>query len=66
MCKAVLMQDEEEVDQGISDADLIALVCKAQESIDTHAESIEPNLLLLDFARELLKKRMLVNKLIRR
>jgi hypothetical protein len=42
-------------------------VFKAQEAIETDAaESIEPNLLLLDFARELLRKRMLVDKLIRR
>jgi len=67
MCKAVVKQDAVKVAQRISDADLIALVFKAQEAIETDAaESIEPNLLLLDFARELLRKRMLVDKLIRR
>jgi hypothetical protein len=67
VCKAVVKQDEVKVAQRISDADLIALVFKAQEAIETDAaESIEPNLLLLDFARELLRKRMLVDKLIRR
>ena len=65
--KAVAKQDAVKVAQRISDADLIALVFKAQEAIETDAaESIEPNLLLLDFARELLRKRMLVDKLIRR
>jgi hypothetical protein len=65
MCKAVVKQDAVKVAQRISDADLIALVFKAQEAIGTDAaESIEPNLLLLDFARELLRKRMLVDKLI--
>jgi hypothetical protein len=67
MCKAVVKQNEAKVAQRISDVDLIALVVKAQEAIETDAaESIEPNLLLLDFARELLRKRMLVDKLIRR
>jgi hypothetical protein len=63
----VVKQDEVKAAQRISDADLIALVFRAQEAIETDAaESIEPNLLLLDFARELLRKRMLVDKLIRR
>jgi len=59
------MQDKAPVDQKVSDAELIALVCKAQEEIEAHAGSNEPNLLLCDFARELLKKRMRMMKLIR-
>jgi hypothetical protein len=66
MYKAVVKQDAPKVAQRISDAELIALVCKAQDAIETDAaEFIEPNLLLLDFARELLRKRMLVDKLVR-
>ncbi len=59
------MLDEMEVDQRVSDAELIALVYQAQEAIEAHAGSNEPNLLLRDFARELLKKRLRVMKLIR-
>jgi hypothetical protein len=65
MYKAAMMQDEMEVDQRVSDAELIALVYKAQEEIEAHAGSNEPNLLLRDFARELLKKRLRVMKVIR-
>ena len=65
MYKAAVMQVGAEVDQRVSDAELIALVCKAQEEIGGHAGSSETYLLLRDFARELLKKRLRVMKLIR-
>jgi len=48
------------VDQKASDAELIALLCKTQAEIDVHGESNELNLLLHDFARELLKQRLLL------
>jgi hypothetical protein len=52
-----VVQNKAEVDQRVSDAELIALVSKAQEEIEAHGELSEPNLLLCDFAWELLKKR---------
>jgi|HubBroStandDraft_6_1064221.scaffolds.fasta_scaffold00321_7 hypothetical protein len=58
VCKAAVMQDKAEVDEGISDVELIALVSRAQEEIEAHGEVSEPNLLLRDFARELLRKRL--------
>ena len=54
------MQNTAEIDQKASDAELIALVRKAQEEIDAHGELNELNLLLRDFARELLKQRLLL------
>jgi hypothetical protein len=59
------MQDKAEVDQKLSDDELLALVSKAQEEIEAHREVNEPNLLLRDFARELMKKRLRMMKLIR-
>lgn len=53
------MQEMVGVDQKASDAELMILLRRAQEEIDAHAELNEVNLLLLDFARELLKKRLL-------
>ena len=52
------MQDIVEVDQKVSDAQLIALVRTVQVEIETHGEPIEFYLLLLDFARELLRQRL--------
>jgi hypothetical protein len=46
-------------DQKVSDAELIGLLCKTEAEIDVHGES-EFNLLLHDFASELLKQRLLV------
>jgi len=46
------------VDQKASDAELIALLCKTEAEIDVHGELNESNLLLNDFARELLKQRL--------
>ena len=63
--KAAGMEDKAGVDQRLSDAELIALVSKAQEEIEAHVGLNEPNLLLRDFARELLKKRLRMMKLIR-
>jgi hypothetical protein len=54
------MQGKEGVDQKASDAELIALLCKTQAEIDVHGELNELNLLLHDFARELLKQRLLL------
>ena len=53
------MQDEAGVDQKASDAELIALVRRAQEELEAHGELNQMNLLLRDFARELLKQRLL-------
>jgi hypothetical protein len=49
-----------EVDHKGSDAELIALVRKTQAEIDVHGELNQVNLLLRDFARELLKQRLLL------
>ena len=53
------MQDEAGVDQKASDAELIALVRRAQQELEAHGELNQMNLLLRDFARELLKQRLL-------
>jgi len=53
------MQDEAGVDQKASDAELIALVRRAQEELEARGELNQMNLLLRDFARELLKQRLL-------
>jgi len=55
-----VMQGKAGVDQKASDAELIALLCKTQAEIDVHGELNELNLLLHDFARELLKQRLLL------
>jgi hypothetical protein len=49
-----------EVDHKVSDAELIALVRGAQEELEAHGELNQANLLLRDFARELLKQRLLL------
>jgi hypothetical protein len=54
------MQEMVGVDQKASDAELMTLLRKVQEEIDAHGELNEVNLLLRDFARELLKKRLLM------
>ena len=54
------MQGEAGVDPKASDAELMALVRRAQEELEAHAESNQVNLLLRDFARELLKQRLLL------
>lgn len=59
------MQDKAEVDERVSDAQLIAIVSRAQEEIEANGGVHEPNLLLRDFARELLKKRLWMMKPIR-
>ena len=50
------MQDEAVVDQKASDAELIALVRRAQEELEAHGELNQVSLLLRDFARERLKQ----------
>jgi hypothetical protein len=52
------MNDTEAMDQKASDAELIALVV-LQEELEAHDELNQVNLLLRDFARELLKQRLL-------
>jgi hypothetical protein len=59
MYEVGVMQDEAGVDQKASDAELIALVRRAQEELEAHGELNQMNLLLRDFARELLKQRLL-------
>ena len=57
------MQDGAGVDQKVSDAELIALVRRAQEELEeleAHGELNQVSLLLRDFARELLKQRLLL------
>jgi hypothetical protein len=55
----VVMQEKAGIDLRASDAELIALLCKAQDNLEAHGELNELNLLLHDFARELLKQRLL-------
>jgi hypothetical protein len=52
--------DKEGVVERASDAELIALVRRVQEEIEARGELNELNLLLRDFARELLKQRLLL------
>jgi hypothetical protein len=52
------MQDKSGAALKISDAELIALVRKAQQEFNAHGELNEANLLLRDFAKELLKQRL--------
>ncbi len=54
------MQDEGEIDQRASDAELMVIVRRAQEELEAHGESNQVNLLLRDFARALLKQRLLL------
>ncbi len=53
------MQDKAGVDQQASDAELFAIVRRTQEELEAHGELNQVNLLLRDFARELLKQRLL-------
>ena len=53
------MQDKAGVDQKASDAELMAWLRRAQEELEAHGELNQVNLLLRDFARELLKQRLL-------
>jgi hypothetical protein len=53
------MNDTEAIDQKASDAELIALVGRLPEELEEHGELNQVNLLLRDFARELLKQRLL-------
>jgi len=55
-----VIQDIVEVDPKVSDAQWIALVRNAQKKIEAHGEPIEFYLLFRDFARELLKQRLLL------
>ena len=53
------MNDTTGFEQKASDAELIALVRRAQEELEARGELNQMNLLLRDFARELLKQRLL-------
>jgi hypothetical protein len=53
------MQDKAGVDQNVSDAELIALLREAQEEMEVRGELNQLNLLLRDFARELLRQHLL-------
>jgi len=54
------MNDTTGFEQKASDAELIALLRKVQEEIEGHEELNESNLLLHDFATELLRQRLLL------
>ena len=60
MYEVAVMQDEAGVDLQASDAELIALVRRAQEELEAHGELNQVSLLLRDFARGLLKQRLLL------
>jgi len=54
------MQDKVGVDPKVlNDVELIALVCETQELIEAHGEWNELNVLLRDFAAELVKRSVL-------
>jgi hypothetical protein len=59
MSEVAVMKDTAAVDHNASDAELMALVRTAQEELEAHGELNQVNLLLRDFARELLKQRLL-------
>ncbi len=54
------MQDMARVDHGVSDVELMALLRRSQQEKEAHGGLNELNLLLHDFARELLKRRLLL------
>jgi hypothetical protein len=53
-----VMKVTAEVDHKVSDAELIAMLRGAQEELEAHGELNQVNLLLRDFAKELLKQRL--------
>lgn len=60
MYKRTVMEDKAGVDPKVlNDVELIALVRETQEEIDAHGEWNELNVLLHDFAAELVKRRVL-------
>jgi DNA-binding TFAR19-related protein (PDSD5 family) len=56
--EVAVMKVTAEVDHKVSDAELIALLRGVQEELEAHGELNQVNLLLRDFARELLKQRL--------
>jgi hypothetical protein len=60
MYEVAVMQDEAGVDQKASEAELIALVRRAQVELEAHGELNQVNLLSRDFAREVLEQRLLL------
>ena len=60
MSEVAVMKDTAVVDHNASDAELFAIVSRAQEELEAHGELNQVNLLLRDFARELLKQRLLL------
>jgi hypothetical protein len=62
MYKAGVNQDGAEADPKLSDVELLALLTKAQEAIEGSNVANEVDLLLRDFARELMKNRLRMMK----
>jgi hypothetical protein len=58
--EVVILGDRAGVNQKTSIAELIASMRKIEEEIAAHGELNEPNLLLRDFAMELLKQKLLL------
>jgi hypothetical protein len=58
MSEVAVMKDTAAVDYKASDSELIALLRGAQEELEAHGELNQANLLLRDFAKELLRKRL--------
>jgi DNA-binding TFAR19-related protein (PDSD5 family) len=56
--EVAVMKVTAEVDHKVSDAELIALLRGVQQELEAHGELNQVNLLLRDFARELLKQRL--------
>jgi hypothetical protein len=52
------IQNKVGVAQKISDVELIALLCQAQDEIEAQGRSNEAPVLLADFAKELLNQRL--------
>ena len=47
------------IQEALNDPGLIALLSQTEEELEEHGESNQPNLLLRDFVRELLRYRLL-------
>jgi hypothetical protein len=65
MDKAGANEHGAEADPKLSDVELLALLTKAQEAIEGSNGANEADLLLRDFARELMKNRLRMMKLFR-
>jgi hypothetical protein len=65
MYKAGANESGPEADPKLSDVELLALLTKTQEALERSNGANEADLLLRDFARELMKNRLRVMKLFR-